>query len=67
MKYLKIEEDAVCGALAALYSAYRDEIIRAGCGQSWPARVERFKCYYDSFKATVTAAEIIEEEENETI
>lgn len=67
MKYLKIEDDAVFSALAALSSAYHDEKIRAEVGQSWPERVEYIKGQYDRFKAAVMDAERIEEEENETV
>lgn len=63
MKYLKIEDDAIFSALAALSSAYHDEKVRAECGQSWPERVEYIKSQYDDFKAAVMAAETIEEEE----
>lgn len=65
MKYLKIEDDAVFSALAALNSAYHDEKIRIEVGQSWPERVEYIKSHYDRFKAAVMAAETIEENESE--
>ena len=67
MKYLKIEDDAVFSALAALSSAYHDEKVRAEAGQSWPERVEYIKSQYDRFKAAVMAAETIKEVENETV
>ena len=67
MKYLKIEDDAVFSALAALSSAYHDEKIRAEVGQSWPERVEYIKSQYDRFKAAVMVAETIKEEENEAV
>lgn len=67
MKYLKIEDDAVFSALAALSGAYHDEKVRAECGLSWPERVEYIKSQYDNFKAAVMAAKTIKEEENETV
>lgn len=69
MKYLKIEDDAVFSALAALSSAYHDEKIRAEVGQSWPERVEHIKSQYDRFKAAVIDAvtTTAKEEENETV
>ena len=69
MKYLKIEDDAVFSALAALSGAYHDEKVRAECGQSWPERVEYFKSNYDRFEAAVIDAvtTTAKEEEDETV